>query len=74
MGGLTALSCISWYGIQITGETVRAIGVDSAGNVVEPEAISRLGIGWYLTAAPLLTLTVLAIALMRRARPTTLRR
>ncbi|MGI5216122.1 hypothetical protein [Plantactinospora sp. CA-290183] len=57
VGGLTALSCINWYGIQITGESVRAIGVDSAGNVIEPEAISRLGIGWYLTAAPFLTLT-----------------
>jgi hypothetical protein len=56
------------------GESVRAIGVDSVGNVIEPEAISRLAIGWYLTAAAFLTLTVLAIALMRRVRPTMLRR
>jgi hypothetical protein len=48
--------------------------VDSTGNVIEPEAISRLAIGWYLTAAAFLTLTVLAIALMRRVRPTMLRR
>ena len=68
VGGLTVLSCVSWYGIRITGEQVRAIGVDSAGNLVEPEAASRLGIGWYLTAAALLTLAVLAIGLMRPAR------
>ncbi|MFI5894634.1 hypothetical protein ACIA5D_31490 [Actinoplanes sp. NPDC051513] len=68
VGGLTALSCVSWYGIRISGERVRAIGMDSAGNLIEPEAVSRLGIGWYLTTASLLTLAVLAIGLMRRAR------
>jgi hypothetical protein len=67
-GGLTALSCVSWHGIQIAGERVRAFGVDSAGNLIEPEAASRLGIGWYLTGAALLTLTVLAIGLRRPAR------
>jgi hypothetical protein len=70
VGGLTALSCVSWYGIRITGERVRAIGMDSAGNLIEPEAVSRLGIGWYLTAAALLTLAVLAIGLVRGARTT----
>lgn len=68
VGGLTALSCVTWYGIRIAGERVRAFGMDSAGNVIEPEAVSRLGIGWYLTAAALLTLAVLAIGLLPRAR------
>jgi hypothetical protein len=32
VGALTALSCVSWYGIRITRERVRAIGMDRAGN------------------------------------------
>jgi hypothetical protein len=36
--------------------------------LIEPEAASRLGIGWYLTAAALLTLAVFAIGRMRHAR------
>lgn len=68
VGALIALGGVGWYGIQITGERVRAIGIDSAGNLIEPEAASRLGIGWYLSAAALLTVAVLAIGLSRRAR------
>lgn len=70
VGALITLGSLSWYGIQISGERVRAIGMDSAGNLIEPEAASRLGIGWYLTAAALLTTAVLALGLTRRARST----
>ncbi|GIM94776.1 hypothetical protein [Paractinoplanes toevensis] len=65
LGALTTLGMVGWYGIRITGERVRAIGMDSAGNLIEPEAASHLGIGWYLTATALLTTVVLAIGLTR---------
>jgi hypothetical protein len=68
VGALIALGGVGWYGFQITGERVRAIGIDSAGNLIEPEVASRLGLGWYLSVAALLTAAVLAIGLMRRAR------
>jgi hypothetical protein len=67
VGGVTALGSLCWYGLQISGEQVRAIGRDSAGNLIEPEAASRLGVGWYLTAAALAATTVLAVGLTRRA-------
>jgi hypothetical protein len=66
VGTLTALGGLSWYGIQISGESVRAIGMDSAGNLIEPEAASHVGIGWYLTAAALVVTAVLAVDLTRR--------
>jgi hypothetical protein len=65
-GTLTALGSLSWYGIQISGESVRAIGMDSAGNLIEPEAASYVGVGWYLTAAALVVTAVLAVDLTRR--------
>ncbi|MFF3853583.1 hypothetical protein [Micromonospora sp. NPDC002575] len=65
---MAAMGSISWYGIQVAGERVRAIGMDSAGNLIEPEAASRLGVGWYLTATALLIALVLAADLARRAR------
>ena len=68
VGALTTVGSVGWYGIRITGERVRSIGMDSAGNLVEPEAASRPGLGWYLTAAALLTTAVLTIGLTRRAR------
>jgi hypothetical protein len=67
-GALTALAGVGWYGIRITGERVRAIGMDSAGHLIEPEAAGHLGIGWYLTATALLTTVVLAISRARHAR------
>jgi hypothetical protein len=68
VGALSTLGSLGWYGIQICGERVRAIGMDSAENLIEPEAASRLGIGWYLTAAAFVATAVLAIGLTRRAR------
>ena len=67
VGALTALGTVGWYAIHITSNSVRAIGMDSAGNLIEPEAASRLGIGWYLTATALLATAVLVIGLARRA-------
>jgi hypothetical protein len=63
---LIALGVAGWFGIRIVGTHVRAIGMDSAGNLVEPEAAGHLGIGWYLTTAALLTTAGLAVS---RARP-----
>jgi hypothetical protein len=63
VGALTALGSVGWYGIHITGKRVRAIGMDSAGNLIEPETASRLGIGWYLTATALLATAVLVMGL-----------
>jgi hypothetical protein len=68
VGALSTLGSLSWYGVRISGERVRAIGTDSAGNLVEPEAAGRLGIGWYLTTAALVATAVLAIGLTRRTR------
>jgi hypothetical protein len=42
VGGLTALSCIRWSGTQVTGENVRAVGVDSAGILIEPRRSAAL--------------------------------
>lgn len=67
VGALIALGGVGWYGIHITGKRVRAIGMDSAGNLIEPETASRLGIGWYLTATALVATAVLVIGLARRA-------
>ncbi|GGN72376.1 hypothetical protein GCM10010112_40600 [Actinoplanes lobatus] len=68
VGALTALGNAGWYGIHIAGTRVHALGMDSVGNLVDPVAASRPGIGWYLTATALLTTAVLAIGLTRRAR------
>jgi hypothetical protein len=51
---VVGLAVAGWYGFAIVGDTVRAIGVDSAGNLIEPEAASRPGIGWYVTVVALL--------------------
>jgi len=60
--GLASLGCLGWYAVQITAESVRAYVMDGAGRVFEPEAASRLGAGWYITAAALLALTFAAAA------------
>ncbi|GGN98117.1 hypothetical protein GCM10010112_90920 [Actinoplanes lobatus] len=68
VGALTALGNVGWYGIHIAGTRVHALGMDSAGNLIDPVAASRPGISWYLTATALLTTAVLAIGLTRRTR------
>jgi hypothetical protein len=68
VGGLVALGCLGRYGVRITAEWVRSYGVDGAGNVVEPEAVSRLGVGWYLTGAALLMLVAAVAVAMRHPR------
>jgi hypothetical protein len=71
VGAVTALGSLCWYGVQISGEQVRAIGMDSAGNLIEPEAASRLGVGWFLTTAALAATAVLASGLRSRLRSAT---
>lgn len=66
-GALTTVGSVFWYGYQITGKRVYAIGMDSAGHLIEPEAASRLGIGWYLTATALLATAMLVTFFARRA-------
>jgi len=68
LGALTTLGSAGWYGIHIAGTRVHAIGTDSAGNLIEPEATSHPGIGWYVTATALLAMAVLVISLGRHAR------
>jgi hypothetical protein len=56
----TGLVCLSWYGVRIATDRVRAIGVDLAtGEMIEPEAVTRLGVGWYIAVVAVLAMALI---------------
>jgi hypothetical protein len=62
-----ALGCLGWYGAGIATDSVRSIGMDIAtGNMVEPEASTRLGVGWYVAVGAVLAVALAGVAVIRR--------
>lgn len=63
------LGCLGWYGARIATDRVRAIGMDLAtGKMIEPEAVTRLGVGWYVAVVALLAVALVAATEVRSAR------